>query len=273
MLGVEGLTTGTFIIVVIGSFSIPLVFSIFGRGGGEFKLPFFVTFLTMLPFFDLATISLFGFLLQGITMLAIYGGKHKLVDWPLAFSLSAVVAPAAFLGGYISIAIEAIYLKLAFAAMMVIAAVLMLKGKNVSIKIGGFGIWHRKIPSGVEYDMNLLLILVPVGIIALVAGMVGIAGGALIIPICTILGGVPLSVAIGTNSLLIIVSSGTAFVGHVIRGTTPWALTIILAAAGVIGAFIGSNLHIGLKDKFIKIGFVVLLVAAAIWMILKAYLV
>lgn len=272
MLGVEGLTPVTFIIVVIASCGISLIFSIFGRGGGEFKLPFFVTFLTMLPFFDLATISLFGILLQGITMLAIYGGKHKLVDWPLAFALSAVVAPAAFLGGYISIGIEAIYLKLAFAAMLVVAAVLMLKGKTVSIKTGGFGVWHRKNPTGVEYDMNLLLILIPVGIVAFVAGMVGISGGALIIPICSILGGVPLSVAIGTNTLLILISSGTAFVGHVIRGTTPWALAIILAAAGVVGAFIGSNLHIGLKDRFIKFGFIVLLLAAAIWMIAKTYL-
>jgi uncharacterized membrane protein YfcA len=164
-------------------------------------------------------------------------------------------------------------LKLTFAAMMVIAAVLMLKGKNISIKSGGFGVWHRKNPGGLEYDINLLLILVPVGIVALVAGMVGISGGALIIPICSILGGVPLSVAIGTNTLLILISSGTAFVGHVVRGTTPWTLTLILAAAGVVGAFIGSNLHIGLKDRVIRVGFVVLLFAAAIWMILKTYLV
>ena len=273
MLGVEGLTPATFFVVLIASSGISLLFSIFGRGGGEFKLPFFVTFLTMLPFFDLATISLFGILLQGITMLAIYGGRHKLVDWPLAFALSAVVGPAAFLGGYISIGIEAIYLKLTFAAMMVVSAVLMLQGRTVSIKPGSFGVWHRKNPTGVEYDINLLLILVPVGIVALVAGMVGISGGALIIPICSILGGVPLSVAIGTNTLLILISSGTAFVGHVIRGTTPWALTIILAAAGVIGAFIGSNLHIGLKDRVLRVGFVLLLFAAAIWMILKAYLV
>jgi uncharacterized membrane protein YfcA len=87
------------------------------------------------------------------------------------------------------------------------------------------------------------------------------------------MGGVPLSVAIGTNTLLILISSGTAFVGHMIRGTTPWALATVLAASGVVGAFIGSNLHVGLKDRFIKIGFVVLLFAAAIWMILKAYLV
>jgi len=62
-------------------------------------------------------------------------------------------------------------------------------------------------------------------------------------------------------------------VGHAIRGTTPWALTIVLAAAGVVGAFIGSNLHIGFKDRVIRVGFVVLLFAAALWMILKAYLI
>jgi len=272
MLGVEGLTTATFVIVLIATFCISLLFSVFGRGGGEFKLPVFVTFLTMLPFFDLATISLFCILLQGATMLVIFGGRHKLVDWPLAFTLAGIVAPSSFLGGYFSIGIEAVYLKLAFAAMLLVSAVLMLRGKVVSVKPGRFGVWHRKNSSGVAYDMNILLIIVPVGIIAFVAGMVGISGGALIIPICTILGGVPLSLAIGTNTLLILISSGTSFLGHVIRGTTPWTLTLVLGSAAVVGAFIGANLHVELKDKVIKLGFVTLLFAAAVWMIVKTYL-
>jgi len=38
---------------------ISALFSIIGRGGGEFKLPVLITYLTMLPNFDIATISLF----------------------------------------------------------------------------------------------------------------------------------------------------------------------------------------------------------------------
>jgi len=272
MLGVEGLTTATFVIVVVSTFGISLLFSVFGRGGGEFKLPIFVTFLTMLPYFNLATISLFCILLQGATMLAIYGGKHKLVDWPLAFALAAIVAPASFLGGYLSVGIDAIYLKLAFAIMLVISAVLMLRGKVVSVTPGRVGVWHRKSTSGLEYDVNFLFISVPIGMISFVAGMVGISGGALIIPICAILGGVPLSLAIGTNTLLILTSSGTSLLGHVLHGGTPWALTLILGGAAVVGAFIGANLHVELKDSTIKLGFVLLLFAAAIWMIAKTYL-
>ena len=59
MFGLEGLTVAKLVITILAMVGISALFSIFGRGGGEFKLPVLITVLTMLPYFDIATISLF----------------------------------------------------------------------------------------------------------------------------------------------------------------------------------------------------------------------
>ena len=272
MFGLEGLTLSILVITILAMFGISALFSIFGRGGGEFKLPVLITVLTMLPYFDIATISLFCIFVYFATMLAVYGSKHKLVDWPLAFALAVIVGTFAFGGGYFSFKVKSIYLKGTFAVLLLISAYFMWKGKGVPGRAGEFGVWHRKMASGEEYDMNFLLVVLPVGIIAFIAGMVGISGCGLIIPVCIILGAVPIRVAIGTNTMLILTSSGTSFLGHAVRGTTPWSLTAVLGAAAIFGAFIGANLHIDIPEKYIKAGFIALLIIAAVWMVVRIYL-
>jgi len=67
------------IITAITIFIISLVFSMFGKGGGELYLPVILTLLSI-PFYVAAGVSLFLILLQSISMIFIYSYKHKLVD-------------------------------------------------------------------------------------------------------------------------------------------------------------------------------------------------
>jgi len=274
MLGIEGLTLTNIVVILPGLFVIAFVFSMFGRGSGEFIVPFLISIVT-LPFFNLATISLFLILSQATMMLIIYGAKHKLVDWPLAFSLAIVVGIFAFGGGYLSLHVKPIYLKGAFSIILLISAWKIWQGKKLPAKPGRFGVWHRKMTVDgeiVEFDMNFLYLILPVGIVAFVAGMLGISGCGLIIPLCILLGGVPIRIAIGTNTLLLFTSAGTSFLGHVIRGNFYWKFALVCAIGTVIGAILGARTHTTISDEWVKRGFVAILVIAAIWMIVKMYI-
>ncbi|MBW2079224.1 MAG: sulfite exporter TauE/SafE family protein [Deltaproteobacteria bacterium] len=242
----------------------------FGRGGGEFILPFLIS-IVALPFFDIATISLFLIFSQAVIMLCVYGAKHKLVDWPLAFSLALIVGCSAFFGGFRSFHVKPLYLKGTFAIILLISAWKIWQGKTVPANRGRFGVWHRKMPDD-EYDMNFLYILIPVGAVAFVAGMLGITGGGLYIPICVILGCVPLRIAIGTNTMLVLASSGSGLLGHLLRGGFYWKLAFIFAIATVIGALLGSRTHADISEKNVTRGFVAIVVIAAIWMVVKIYI-
>ena len=273
MLGIEGLSTANLITIAVSMFVIAGIFSILGRGGGEFYLPILITFLAI-PYFDIATVSLFAIFCQAAGMLVIYGSKHKLVDWPLAISLAVIVGMFAFTGAYISFGIKPSFLKGTFAVLLLISAYFMWKGKGVPGKPGRLGVWHRTMvtPEGkIEYDMNFLLILVPTAIIALIAGAVGISGCGMIIPVCIILGAVPIRIAIGSNSLLLLTSTGTSFFGHALRGQTPWELASVLAITTLAGGLIGARMHVKINEKYIKWGFIAILIIASFWMLYKIY--
>jgi uncharacterized protein len=273
MLGIEGLPMTSVAIMMVAMFFISGLFSMLGRGGGEFYVPVLISFLAI-PYFDIATVSLFALFCQACAMLLIYGHKHKLVDWPLAISLAGIVGVFAFIGGWVSFGINPKYLKGTFAVLLLISAYFMWKGKGVPGKPGSFGVWHRKMttPEGeLEYEMNFLLIIVPTAIVAFIAGAVGISGCGMIIPICIILGAVPIRIAIGSNSLLLLTSVGTGFLGHAVRGQTPWALALTLAAVTLCGGLIGSRLHVEIKEKNIKTAFITILIVASIWMLYKIY--
>jgi len=271
---VGSISSSQLMVILPGLFSIAFVFSMFGRGGGQFLLPLLITVLPW-PFFNLATISLFLIFTQGLVMLLVYGAKHKLVDWPLALTLSIFVGVFAFLGGYFSFHVKPIYLKGTFAVVLLISAYKIWQVKKVPKKKGRFGTWHRKMPGkkGEEYDMNFLYIILPVAIIASVAGMLGISGCGLIIPLCIILGGVPMRIAIGSNTMLVLTSSGTSFLGHIARGHyPPWTYIMMFAGATIVGALLGSRTHVKIRDEYVNKGFITILVVAAVWMLVKIYL-
>ena len=145
------------------------------------------------------------------------------------------------------------------------------RGISVKPVKGGFGVWARKLGDNTYY-INMLYITLPVAAAAFTAGMVGISGGGLIIPICVLFGGVPIRIAMGTNTFLVLISSSMSFMGHLIRGGFNPILGAILGCAVIIGAQMGSRFHVRLNEKTLRRAFSMILVAAAAWMLLKIFL-
>jgi len=261
--------TGGMIETGIAIFVISTIFSMFGKGGGEFYLPIMITILTI-PFYVAAGVSQFLIMIQSLSMVIIYSTKNKLLDWGLASILVLVVGIAAFLGAFFSEGIPPIYLKGTFALFLIASAIFMLINKNVKPKLGKFGVWHRKF-SGDEYDINLFYILLPVFIAGFLAGMLGISGGGLIIPICVLLGGAPIRIAMGTNTFVVLVSTFSGFMGHLFKGGVDWRLILIFSIPVLFGSQIGSRMHTKVSEKFLKVGLVIILTVAAGWMIVKMF--
>jgi len=255
------------ILTVCIIFSISLVFSMFGKGGGEFYLPTIISILGI-PFYTAAGTSVFLILMQSISMMLVYHLRNKLIDWKLAFSLVATIASMSFLGGFFSYDISAVLLKVLFAVFLLVSAYFMLREKKVVVKKQRFGVWHREF-GDTSYDIHLLLVLPPVAAISLVVGMIGISGGGLIVPIIILLGGVPLRVAMGTNTFLIFASSSMSFFGHALRGGVDWKLSMIFGLTVIAGSQVGSRVHTNIKEQHLKLGFVAILVVAALWMIVR----
>jgi len=250
-------------------FTVSLVFSMFGRGGGEFYIPIMLSFLPI-DYYTAAGVSLFIIALQGFSMLTIYHGKHKLVDWKLAFLLGSLIGFSSFLGGYMSYRMPDWILKLSFSIFLLTSSYYLYKGKFLKPKGGKVGIWRRNI-GNISYNINLLHIVPPIVAVAFVAGMAGISGGGLIVPICILLGGIPTRIAMGTNTFLVLLSSIMSFIGHTIRGGFDVSLGLIYGFAVIIGSQIGSRLHIMISEDVLRKLFSIVLLVAAAWMIIKMF--
>ena len=252
---------------VIIVFSISLIFSIFGKGGGEFYLPVLVTFLNI-PYFTASATTVFLIFLQSISMITIFHFKNRLIDWGLAAIMSLTTGLSSFFGGFISLHVSPLYMKILFSIFLTISAWFILVEKKVMVNRFIFKPWNRKL-NDIEYKINLDILLPISALVAFISGMIGISGGGIIVPLLVIVGGLPLRVAMGTNTFLILSSSSMSFIGKMIHGHINWKLNFILGVAIIIGSQIGSRLHIKIKDEVMKYAFFSILVLAAIWMILK----
>jgi len=256
------------IITALIIFTISLVFSMFGKGGGELYLPVIITLLGI-PFYTAAGVSLFLILLQSLSMIFVYSRKHRLIDWRVALLLAIIVGASSFSGGFVSASIPAIYLKITFAVFLLISAFLLFLNKGTKLKLGKFGVWHR-VFSGGEYDVHILYLIFPIAVAAFFAGIVGISGGGLIVPIAVLLGGMPIRIAMGTNTFLVLASSSMGFLGHLAKGGVDWYLCVVLGIAIITGSQIGSHLHAKINEKNLRVGLAAILVFAALWMILRS---
>jgi len=248
-------------------FIISLVFSMFGKGGGELYLPVLLTVMSI-AFYAAAGVSLFLIFFQSISMIFVYSHKHRLVDWKVAIVLALVVGASSFLGGFISEGIPALYLKITFSLFLIISALLLFLNKSIKVELGRFGIWHRKF-SGGEYNLHIVYLVVPVALAGFLAGMIGISGGGLIVPIAVLLGGMPIRIAMGTNTFLVLASSSMGFAGHAVNGGIDWMLCTVLGISILAGSQIGSHMHAKVNEQSLRLGLAAILIFAASWMILR----
>jgi uncharacterized membrane protein YfcA len=271
------------ILAAVVIFSVASILSMFGKGGGEFYVPLLLTL--SIPFQKAASASLLCLVFSGATMTVVYHRRMKQVDWQLAAVLFSTAGGAAFLGGFFSAGIDPKYLKLIFSVTLIIAAVVMyLRKSGTAEKIeedmekyveeeekkGVPWIWKRKSPEG-DFDMNLLYVLPSVAIVGFLAGMVGISGGGLIVPIIIILGSVPLRTAFATNSVLVLLTSLMGLFGRGLTMGIDMGLALPVATAALIGALIGSNMSKKVNTASLQKYFIIVILIAAVWMFYRVF--
>ena len=79
-------------------------------------------------------------------------------------------------------------------------------------------------------------------LVGFVLGLVGGGGSILAVPLLVYLVGVPSPhVAIGTSAFAVAVNAATGLANHARAGVVKWRCSLTFAAAGIVGAFLGST--------------------------------
>lgn len=122
---------------------------------------------------------------------------------------------------------------------------------------------------------EIILMYLVIGLIAgILAGLLGIGGGLVIVPMLVFSFGkegisseVTMHLALGTSLATIIITSISSFMAHNKRGAVDWSIVRRIVPGILVGTFMGGFAAAALSTKFLKIFFCVFLYVVATQML------
>jgi uncharacterized membrane protein YfcA len=258
------------IILSVCMLGVALVFSMLGQGGGALYTPLQVWF--GVNFHQAATTSLFLIMITSASASLVFRKARK-IDVALALLLESVTAVGGFTGGLGSAWFSGATLSIVFAVVIAAAAMFMIRPMKERLPCangaGGFFSWKRTLGDQ-TYCVNLALAL-PLSFGAgILSGMIGVGGGLIKVPIMVLALGIPMDIAVGSSALMVGLTAGGGFAGHLLNGHWDWKISLILAVAVFIGGQFGSRLTVKIDKRRLKMGFGWFLLVIAATMVLKA---
>ena len=214
----------TLVLAVLVGVSLGLL----GGGGSILMVPVLV-YVTGLDTKEAIATSL---LVVGVTSAtgALSHARAGRVRWRTGAVFGAAGMVGAYAGGRLSELVPGQVLLAAFAVMMVVTAVAMLRGRR------------DPDPDRVRDRLPVARVVLDGAVVGLVTGLVGAGGGFLVVPALALLGGLPMPVAVGTSLVVIAMKSGAGLAGYLSSVTIDWPVAAAVTAAAVVGSLLGGPL-------------------------------
>jgi len=215
------------------AFVLSILFSMGGAGSGVALIPI-LSFLGM-DFTIAKALGLFAGASTTITS-SIMNLKRKVVDFKFVIPIASMMLIFAPLGAYSSQYINQEVVKFCFMLMLFYSASMMMFGKKKAL---------------MKVEKNWVLYLVGI-IVGFLAGLLGVGGGNILIPLLVLLGFEPKKVAI-TVSFVVPFSALGSFFTYASYVEIDYTLLALISASAIIGGYIGNYLmHFKLEQKDIK---------------------
>jgi uncharacterized membrane protein YfcA len=204
-----------------------------GAGAGVALIPI-LNFLG-LDFSVAKAVGLFAGASTTITS-SIMNLKRKVVDFKFVLPIASMMMLFAPLGAYSSKFIDEEVVKFAFMLMLFYSASMMMFGKKKAL-----------------FHTEARWVLFAVGIVVgFIAGLLGVGGGNILIPLLVLLGFEPKKVAI-TVSFVVPFSALGSFFTYATYVPLDWTLLGLISLSAIAGGYIGNYLmHFKLEQQQIK---------------------
>ncbi|MFI1564295.1 sulfite exporter TauE/SafE family protein [Streptomyces sp. NPDC020490] len=211
-------------VIIAASLLIGISLGILGGGGSILTVPILVYLAGMETKQAIAT-SLF---VVGVTSAAgvVSHARAGRVRWRTGLLFGLAGMTGAYAGGRFAEFIPGTVLLIAFALMMIATAFAMIRGR-------------KQQPKKVHHELPVMHVLLDGIVVGLVTGLVGAGGGFLVVPALALLGGLPMTVAVGTSLLVISMKSFAGLAGYLASVHIDWGFALLVTAAAVVGSVIG----------------------------------
>lgn len=234
-----------FVVALVLAGLIGVSLGLLGGGGSILTLPI-LTYVVGVETKQAIAMSLVvvGFTSAAATLQHARAGN---VRWRMGLYFGVSSMLGAFGGGHVAKYIPGAILLAGFGAMMLFAALAMLKGRKEQVAGAGQSLWLIPL-EGVAFGV--------------VVGLIGAGGGFLVVPALALLGGLPMKHAVGTSLFVIAMNSFAGAAGHLGHVSIDWLMTLGFSGVAVAGSFVGMALLTRVRaDTLRKVfgGFVLLM--------------
>ncbi len=210
-----------------------IVFPMFGQGGGTVYVP--LLNLSGLDFHTAVAVSQSMIFVSSLSCFLVYH-RAGLVSWRLFIAVELPTLVGAFLGGFMSAWFPEGVAKVLFLLFLFLSAYKMITGGD---------------PQDVEGKVERkrwILGMVAMVFAGVVAGLLGIGGGVIKVPLMVLFLGVPVKVAVGTSSLMVGLTALSGLLGHMSSGRFEFSNWLLFYWAMVfVGAQIGARIGCALR--------------------------
>lgn len=105
----------------------------------------------------------------------------------------------------------------------------------------------------------------------LLAGVFGVGGGVILVPLQILLLGETIKTAIQTSLAVIVITAISACVGHAVQGNVLWIEGLLLGTGGLLGAQMSTRFLPKLPDQVVSLAFSTLLAILSIYFFWEAW--
>lgn len=280
------------ILTVLLGFAIGLSLGALGGGGSILTVPALVYVLAV-PAQAATTASL---VIVGITAAAgaIGHARASHVRWYAGLAFGVIGVPASYLGTALNRSVDPDALLLAFAALMLIVAVVMLTraAKTAGVPAptraaaqagtgaGGAGTRTALVATEVGIAVSprnsqrgqALRVVGSALVVGFLTGFLGVGGGFVIVPALVIALGYDMPAAVGTSLLIIAANSAVALVARAGHASFDWAVIVPFTVAAIVGSVAGKRATDHVSSATLSRAFAVLVLLVGCYVAIRSVL-
>jgi uncharacterized protein len=252
---------GTWLILALFGIISGTLAGILGIGGGSLLVPVLVA-IGFTPVHAVGTSNL------AIIITAISG---SIQNWRMGYldvkNVLSIGLPAlltAQVGAYLAGKISPTFLLVAFACLLLANIYLMDLRKKLAVD-------NSDARDRAESSLKWVFQMLTGASAGLLAGLFGVGGGLIMVPLQILLLGEPIKSAIQTSLGVIVITAISASIAHSLYGNVFWIEGTLLGIGGLLGAQMGTRYLPKLSDNTVRLSFRVLLLTLAVYTFWKAW--
>jgi uncharacterized membrane protein YfcA len=251
-----------------------LVIGTLGGGGGVLAVPALVYALGQ----DARTATTSSIIIVGVISVVgvIARARGRNIDWRTGIAFGVIGVPAAWAGTLLNRSVPQPVLLLAFAALTLAVAALMLFKKRAADPIGAppsrptltsdgagtsFAVMER-VPAPLRTSplARAAKVVIGAAVVGFVTGFLGVGGGFLVVPALTLVLAMDMPAAIATSLLVISLNSLSSLAARAGDLQLDWSVVLPFTVVAIVGALAGKLVADRLSSVVLNQGFAFMLV-------------